>query len=93
MKFKWTLGKDKSRQYELERKINMADFFSIMNLIANSFGEKLEIDSIPEAEIAVIKFSIGRIYAKYDLAYGFEIECLNLTGSQVNKFEEILLGF
>ena len=70
-----------------------AKFMLLTNRLAAAFDVVPNLFWMPEADVANITVRDGRIYAKYDFAYGLEIECTGLSGQQQARLEETLLAF
>jgi hypothetical protein len=81
------------RYYETRGEMTTDKFKLLANRLATAFDVVPNLFWMPEADVATITVSEGRIYAKYDADYGLEIESTGLSGQQQSRLEEILLAF
>jgi hypothetical protein len=82
-----------ARYYEMRGEMTTIKFKLLANRLATAFDVVPNLSWMPEADVATITVPDGRIYAKYDLDYGLEIESIGLSGQQQSRLEEILLAF
>lgn len=90
MKFKCISSNAGGCSYVVVEDVSRKDFLLLMDAVANCFGLEPNLTSIPEADIVTINFPNGKIYAKYDLDYGVEIDSATLSVDQQIKLESIL---
>ena len=87
MKFNLTTNRNGHLQYHIGRQLDLDSFFLLMERVAKDFGAGLEFIAMPEAEIVKIRLTNGKIYAKFDFAYGVDIDCDGISPDQKIKLE------
>ena len=81
------------RHYEIRGEMTTDEFILLANRLAAAFDVVAKLIWIPEADIANIHMPDGRIYVKYDVSYGLEIESTGLSDRQQAHLEKILFAF
>lgn len=74
-----------------DENIVLSEFRSIIRGLACILDSSVEWITMPEAEIAKIQLSTGKIYAKFDFDYGLEINCEGRLNYEILRIEAALL--
>lgn len=93
MKFNLSMGRNGTLQYHIGRQLDVDSFFLLMESMAKAFGAGPEFIPMPEAEIVKIMLTNGKIYAKFDFAYGVDIDCDGISPDQKIKLENLFLEY
>lgn len=90
MKFTKTVKQAGVAQFLVNKNINLNEFRSLMIEVASTLSSTVEWIAMSEAKIGTIKLSTGRIYAKFDFAYGLEFDCEGCMDHDIFQIETTL---
>lgn len=93
MKFNLSMSRNGTLQYNIGRQLDVDSFFLLMERVAKDFDAGPEFIAMPEAEIVKIMLANGKIYAKFDFAYGVDIDCDGFSRDQKIKLENLFLDY